>query len=80
LSDAEKGGLMRRDGRRFFPHRLNRDGSYDSICLKCLATVARTTTETELAEHDEIHVCNEATVTERGFVQPPPLYVRTTVE
>jgi len=24
----------------FFPHRRNRDGSFDSICLKCLVTIA----------------------------------------
>jgi len=39
---------MRLDGHRFFPHKLNKDRSYDSICLNCLATVARTTTEAEL--------------------------------
>ena len=41
----------------FFPHRRNKDGSFDSICLSCLATVARTNTEAELAEHDRSHIC-----------------------
>jgi hypothetical protein len=42
----------------FFPHRRNRDGSFDSICLKCLLTVANEKNEADLGKHDEIHVCN----------------------
>jgi hypothetical protein len=29
----------------FFPHRRNRDGSFDSICLKCLLTIGNARTE-----------------------------------
>jgi hypothetical protein len=57
----------------FYPHRLNKDGSYTSICLRCLAPVARTDTEGELAAHDDVHVCNEAMLSERHFVEPPHL-------
>jgi hypothetical protein len=64
----------------FYPHRRNRDGSYDSICLKCLATVARTTTEAELAPYDNIHECSPAMVAGRRFVQQPHLNLTTTVE
>jgi hypothetical protein len=49
----------------FFPHRLNRDGSYDSICLACLATVGCGTLE-ELAKSDEEHVCDPSRLAERG--------------
>jgi hypothetical protein len=31
----------------FFPHRRNRDGSFDSICLKCLVTTANERTDQE---------------------------------
>ena len=29
----------------FFPHRRNKDGSLDSICLKCFATIGSQRTE-----------------------------------
>jgi hypothetical protein len=40
-----------------FPHRRNTDGSFDSICLKCLLTVANARNETDLAKHEQYHVC-----------------------
>jgi hypothetical protein len=40
-----------------FPHRHNSDGSHDSICTVCLATVAQVMNETELARHEFAHVC-----------------------
>jgi hypothetical protein len=43
----------------FFPHRLNPDGTYDSICLKCFATIARCLTSEELNAYDVAHSCNE---------------------
>jgi hypothetical protein len=43
-----------------FPHRFNEDGSYDSICTVCHLTVARTTVEAELAQHEQEHTCNRA--------------------
>jgi hypothetical protein len=43
----------------FFPHRKNKDGTFDSICLKCLATVVRTKSESELEQHDKRHVCED---------------------
>jgi hypothetical protein len=35
-----------------FVHRLNRDGSHDSICPACPATVATTQDEAELRTHE----------------------------
>jgi len=40
-----------------FPHRRNADGSHDSICTMCLATVATVKSEGELARHESAHVC-----------------------
>ncbi len=40
-----------------FPHRHNSDGSHDSICTACLATVATVQNELELARHESAHVC-----------------------
>lgn len=57
----------------FFPHRKNKDGSFDSICLKCLATVARANLESELEQHDQAHVCDEMFSAELGrFGRPRP--------
>ena len=45
--------------RVFFPHRRKSDGTFESICLSCLETVAHAATEADLHEHDRQHVCRE---------------------
>ena len=40
-----------------FPHRRNRDGTYDSICRRCVATVATAANEADLLEHEMKHKC-----------------------
>jgi hypothetical protein len=40
-----------------FPHRHNANGSHDSICTLCLATVATVPNEWELSGHESSHVC-----------------------
>jgi hypothetical protein len=50
----------------FFPHRRNKDGSFDSICLKCFATVASHKTEEELEAEDKNHVCVSSLLSKRG--------------
>ena len=37
----------------FFPHRRNPDGTFNSICLSCLETIAAHKTEEELKELDK---------------------------
>jgi len=37
-----------------FPHRHNRDGSHDSICISCYATVASVRNEADLADMSKI--------------------------
>jgi hypothetical protein len=54
----------------FYPHRQNRDGSFDSICLKCFATVARAKVVTELKSYETKHICDEAFLAERGVLRP----------
>jgi hypothetical protein len=41
-----------------FPHRHNSDGSYDSICTTCLATVATARHEEQLSREESAHVCD----------------------
>ena len=54
----------------FFPHRRNRDGSYDSICLACFASVGSGTQE-ELEQLDKKHVCEPADLANRASYPPP---------
>jgi hypothetical protein len=41
-----------------YAHRRNSDGSHDSICTLCYATVATARSEAHLAQHEHDHVCN----------------------
>jgi hypothetical protein len=50
----------------FYPHRRNSDGSFDSICLNCFATLANATTESDLLEYDQRHICLPATDSQRA--------------
>jgi hypothetical protein len=41
-----------------FPHRKNWDGTYDSICSACTATVATSQSEAKLRAYERAHVCD----------------------
>ena len=40
-----------------YPHRRNRDGSVDSICPRCIATIASSTCEADLRGPEARHIC-----------------------
>jgi hypothetical protein len=40
-----------------FKHQKNPDGTWDSICLRCFATIARAEQEEELAQPEMTHNC-----------------------
>jgi hypothetical protein len=50
-----------------FPHRRNNDGSFDSICLKCLLTIANAGSEADLAKPEMYHICNFSIIFQRAF-------------
>ena len=64
-------------------HRRNHDGSFDTICTICFATVARSKSEAALAEYERNHTCDLAVLAAReiplmrahrtgiGLVPPP---------
>jgi hypothetical protein len=54
----------------FFPHRRNPDGTFNSICLSCLETIAAHKTEEELKDLDKQHVCNATSLSERSSSHP----------
>ena len=47
-----------------FVHRLNNDGTIDSICCDCFITVATATSESALQREEQKHMC-DAWVIER---------------
>jgi hypothetical protein len=52
----------------FYPHRHNRDGSFDSICVRCFATIATADDITELHAYEKNHVCAGTAVAQRNEV------------
>jgi hypothetical protein len=50
-----------------YPHRCNGDGSYDSICRRCFATVGTGRTEAELELAEALHVCNLEILYQHGL-------------
>jgi len=43
-----------------FPHRMNRDGTIDSICPRCFSTIGRSTWEADLDRMEAAHLCEPA--------------------
>ena len=41
-----------------FVHRVNRDGTYDSICRECFVTVATELREADLEPLENQHLCD----------------------
>jgi hypothetical protein len=56
----------------FYPHRRNKDGSYDSICLNCFVTVASGKSEAELIEVDKVHVCEYSILSQSAIDRSLP--------
>ncbi len=48
-----------------YVHRKNRDGSIDSICKTCFATVAKVHDEVTLTQHERTHCCPSWILTAR---------------
>jgi hypothetical protein len=51
----------------YYPHRQNKDGSFDSICLTCFATITTAQNEYELWEPEGKHVCIPSALSQRAF-------------
>jgi hypothetical protein len=50
-------------------HRANRDGTFDSICIRCFVTVATAVTEFRLAEPESSHRCLPSSLSQRDRPQ-----------
>jgi hypothetical protein len=49
---------MAQSPRPMFPHRHNPDGTIDSICIRCFATIATEYDEADLRKVEEAHICS----------------------
>ena len=54
-----------------FPHRQNPDGTHDSICTQCFATVATVGNEDELSARESAHVCDPVALYRVSQCVPP---------
>ncbi len=50
-----------------YPHRRNGDGSFDSICTACFATIGRAKDESRLAEQERNHSCRRSPLSDWDF-------------
>jgi hypothetical protein len=55
-----------------YPHRHNYDGSFDSICRTCFATIGRARNEATLAELEKIHSCDPGLLAGREVLLSRP--------
>ena len=56
---------------RKFAHRKNLDRTFDSICPRCIATVATAYDERELLKFEQRHICDPVLVERFDRVKPP---------
>jgi hypothetical protein len=54
----------------FYPHKRNKDGSYESVCMNCFQTVGTSQSEEELTELDKAHTCSPSPLSQRGTRRP----------
>lgn len=59
----------------FFPHRRLKDGTLQSICLNCLATVGISKSDAELTGLDQAHVCSSAAPSPQSTPAEIPLTI-----
>ena len=60
-----------------YPHRQNPDGSFDSICPACFATVANAKDVKELKIYEKRHICDGAFLADRGVFGYPSMSQQT---
>jgi hypothetical protein len=53
-----------------FHHRLNADGTIDSICLNCFLTVASAAIGFDLHEREAVHQCYEKVIVSESLLKP----------
>ena len=64
------GSAMTDTRHAIYPHRRNHDGSFDSICRTCFATIAQTRDEASLAQYEKKHHCEHRVLLGPGVPMP----------
>ena len=60
-----------------YAHRVNRNGTIDSICKSCLATIANSHWEFDLEQREVEHVCDPAALEQfRGLPRGRAVHAR----
>ncbi len=54
------------------PHRLNSDGSFDSICPHCFVTIGTAASEDDLERLEGEHVCDPVRLEHFERLKQPP--------
>jgi hypothetical protein len=49
-----------------FPHRLNKNGFYESICTLCNLTIASARHEAQLRQYEQGHTCSPVRLVQVG--------------
>ncbi len=49
-----------------FPRKLNVDGTWNSICVRCFQTIAANKLEVEIEEIENDHVCASSALSQRS--------------
>ena len=50
-----------------FTHRHNKDGTHDSICFACLATIVSVRDENDLLRYEATHICDPVRLHQLGM-------------
>src|SRR3954452_16683815 len=67
MSDANLPGNLPLPRQKMqFPHRHNTDGSFDSICPRCVITIATAMDESDLSHSEAVHECDPVLVAYYG--------------
>lgn len=61
--------------KREFLHRMNKDGTTDSICPHCYITVGRSTWEADLDQAEMVHRCDPKRLRQFQPAHKPPFRV-----
>lgn len=62
---------MRPSAKRKFVHRPNKNGTHDSICCACLATIVSLKDDDDLALYESSHICDPVKLCQLGSLITP---------
>ena len=58
-----------------FERSHNEDGTHETTCMECLATIATVGSETELYQHELVHVCDPVNLNRMNRDRAPQPFI-----